>query len=154
MRVFNETKTVELTEYDLNKGYLKADRITTHIPEVHEITVEQKIQELTAKGIEVEEVNGIFYEVTERNEKGNFSGVRIKPTPAIPEEERHEEILVYVRYTEEDYPQLVEKYIREKYTLSAELAILRQRDVKTSEFDEYYAYAEKCKERAKVIIYG
>lgn len=54
----------------------------------------------------------------------------------------------------EKYPYLVEKYIREKYTLSAELAILRQRDVKTAEFDEYNAYAEQCKIRAKNEIYG
>lgn len=27
MRVFNENKTIELTEYDLEKGYLKADKL-------------------------------------------------------------------------------------------------------------------------------
>ena len=52
----------------------------------------------------------------------------------------------------EKYPVLVEKYIREKYTLSAELSILRQRDTKPKEFDEYNAYAEECKERAKTEL--
>ena len=57
----------------------------------------------------------------------------------------------------EQYPILVEQYIREKYSLSAELAILRQRDVKVAEFAEYDDYAELCKERAKAeikAIYG
>ena len=47
------------------------------------------------------------------------------------------------------YPLTVEKYIREKYTLSAELAILRQRDSKPEEFEEYNSYAESCKIIAK-----
>lgn len=47
------------------------------------------------------------------------------------------------------YPILVERYIREKYSLSAELAILRQRDTKAEEFAEYNSYAEECKVRAK-----
>lgn len=52
----------------------------------------------------------------------------------------------------EQYPILVEQYIREKYSLSAELAILRQRDVKIDEFNEYDVYAEFCKNRAKEEI--
>lgn len=47
------------------------------------------------------------------------------------------------------YPILVEQYIREKYSLSAELAILRQKDSKPEEFEEYNTYAEACKVRAK-----
>ena len=47
------------------------------------------------------------------------------------------------------YPILVEEYIREKYSISAELAILRQKDDKPGEFEEYNTYAEACKLRAK-----
>lgn len=47
------------------------------------------------------------------------------------------------------YPLLVEKYIREKYSISAEFSILRQKDDKPEEFNEYYIYAESCKVRAK-----
>ena len=53
----------------------------------------------------------------------------------------------------EQYPILVEQYIREKYSLSDELAILRQRDTKPSEFIEYDIYAETCKTRAKEQIF-
>ena len=51
-----------------------------------------------------------------------------------------------------EYSTLVERYIREKYSLSAELAILRQRDSKPEEFAEYNAYAEDCKARAKASV--
>lgn len=47
------------------------------------------------------------------------------------------------------YDELVNIKIREKYSLSQELAILRQRDSKPSEYQEYYAYCEKCKSEAK-----
>ena len=35
--------------------------------------------------------------------------------------------------------------IREKYSLDDELAILRQRDTKPQEFEEYNSYVEKIK---------
>ena len=35
--------------------------------------------------------------------------------------------------------------IRKKYTIDQELAILRQRDTKPEEFEEYNAYVEECK---------
>ena len=47
------------------------------------------------------------------------------------------------------YEQKVEDYIREKYTVSDELAILRQRDTKPEEYAEYYAYCEECKAKSK-----
>lgn len=54
----------------------------------------------------------------------------------------------------QDYGELVESLIRRKYSLSAELAILRQRGSKPEEFDEYNAYAEQCKAEAKNILGG
>ena len=51
-----------------------------------------------------------------------------------------------------NYGELVDRYIREKYSLSAELSILRQRDTKPEEFAEYNAYAEQCKAKAKEIL--
>lgn len=47
------------------------------------------------------------------------------------------------------YAQLVENKIRERYTVSDELAILRQRDEKVDEFNDYYAYCELCKSNAR-----
>jgi len=47
------------------------------------------------------------------------------------------------------YEERVEELIRERYTISEEFAILRQRDTKAEEFAEYFAYCEDCKARAK-----
>jgi|GEM_PF-6438166 len=51
-----------------------------------------------------------------------------------------------------DYPQLVENKIRTRYSVSAELAILRQRDTKPEEFAEYNAFCESCKAEAKTEL--
>lgn len=55
---------------------------------------------------------------------------------------------------ENDYMEYVDRLIRRKYSVSAELAILRQRDSKPEEFAEYNAYADECKARAKREFYG
>lgn len=47
------------------------------------------------------------------------------------------------------YEERVEQLIRERYSLGAELAIQRQRETKADEFNEYYAYCEECKIKAK-----
>jgi hypothetical protein len=49
----------------------------------------------------------------------------------------------------EEYANLVEQKVREKYSVSAELAILRQRDTKQKEFEAYNTYVEQCKAQAK-----
>lgn len=51
-----------------------------------------------------------------------------------------------------DYGETVNGLIRRKYTLSEELAILRQRDTKAEEFEAYNAYAESCKGEARLLI--
>lgn len=50
------------------------------------------------------------------------------------------------------YEEKVEMLIRQRYSISAEFAILRQRDTKPEEFAEYNAYAEECKIEAKRIL--
>lgn len=47
------------------------------------------------------------------------------------------------------YNEKVVSLIREKYSLDEELAIQRQRDSKPQEFNEYYAYCEACKQKAR-----
>ena len=47
------------------------------------------------------------------------------------------------------YEERVVELIRLRYDVNAELAILRQRDVKVEEFNEYNAYCEECKLQAK-----
>ena len=50
------------------------------------------------------------------------------------------------------YKDLIVEKIREKYSLNEELAILRQRDTKPSEFEEYHAYVEECKAAVKAEL--
>lgn len=52
------------------------------------------------------------------------------------------------------YGALIEQQIRLKYSLSAELAILRQRDTKPDEYEAYNAYAEQCKQEVKAMLGG
>lgn len=146
MRVFNENKTIELASYDLEKGYLKNDKLFI----AHH------------KAVEAVEEQGHYETIAEYPNGGKDVEwiVDVEAVEAKEAYDEYEDIQVFISYTAEElekrkaekYPVLVERFIREKYTLSAELAILRQRDVKTAEFDEYNAYAESCKERAKAEI--
>lgn len=47
------------------------------------------------------------------------------------------------------YEDKVDSLIRGRYSLSEELGILRQKDVKKAEYDAYFAYCEQCKTEAK-----
>lgn len=49
----------------------------------------------------------------------------------------------------EAYESEIVRRIRERYSLNQELAILRQRDTKPEEFEEYNAFVEKCKSDVK-----
>ena len=51
------------------------------------------------------------------------------------------------------YGARVSELIRERYSLDAELAILRQRDEKPDEYQAYFAFCEECKARARKEIY-
>ena len=50
------------------------------------------------------------------------------------------------------YEEIVSTLIREKYSIDDELAIQRQRDNKVEEFEQYYAFCEQCKSKAKEIV--
>ena len=54
--------------------------------------------------------------------------------------------------TQAAYENAVNALIREKYTLSQELAILRQRDTKPEEYAAYNEYCEDCKAKAKATL--
>ena len=56
--------------------------------------------------------------------------------------------------TDKVYGQEVNKRIRKRYTVTDEIAILRQRDEKPDEFAEYNAFVEECKQEAKAEVYG
>lgn len=47
------------------------------------------------------------------------------------------------------YEEKVVELIRERYSIDDEFAILRQRDTKKAEFEEYFEFCEQCKLIAK-----
>ena len=49
----------------------------------------------------------------------------------------------------EEYEHKIVALIRKKYNVNQELAILRQRDTKPLEYQEYYDYVEQCKKQVK-----
>ena len=49
----------------------------------------------------------------------------------------------------DEYENKVVALIRQKYNINQELAILRQRDTKPLEYQEYYDYVEQCKKQVK-----
>lgn len=57
-------------------------------------------------------------------------------------------------YTEEQYAERVEALIAEKYSTGRELALLRQKETKPEEWEEYNAFAEACKVRAREELKG
>ena len=72
-KVYNESKTEILTEFDLEKGYLTSDVITTHYPAVQA----------------VEEVG--HYETVCEYENGGKDVEYIIDTPAVQAVEEHDE---------------------------------------------------------------
>lgn len=63
-------------------------------------------------------------------------------------------IKLAIKFGKQDklYPALVEELIRQRYNISQELAINRQRDTKPTQFEEYNSYCEECKATAKRIL--
>lgn len=57
-----------------------------------------------------------------------------------------------VTIDETAYKAAVERFIRERYSVADELALLRQRDSKPQEFAAYNEFAEQCKATAKAEI--
>ena len=169
MKVYNENKTEILEIYDLELGYLKADKILKEsheaVSEVPAITVEMKVAVITANGGKVEEISGKQYKVIEEFSNGGKTVEEIKETPAIPAKDaydEYEDIKVYIPYTTEElaerkqqkYENRVVELLRKKYSLNQELAILRQRNEKPEEYQAYHDYAEECKLQAKQEILG
>ena len=50
----------------------------------------------------------------------------------------------------DEYENKIVALIRQKYNVNQELAILRQRDTKPLEYQEYYDYVEQCKAEVKL----
>ena len=110
MRVFNEDKTQELKEYDLNKGHLKLDKLfIRHHEAVEEIKEQwhyETIAEYPNGGKDVSKVIDVPYQA---------------PQEAFDE---YEDIYVYIPYTDEEL---------EKLNKPSELEILKREQEVTAQ---------------------
>lgn len=138
MKIYNETKTEIIENPDLKLGRLKDDRILVDV-----IPAQEEIKEV------------YHYEYVEY-ENGGRDRIKIIDTPyqpKKPQEEIYEDIQVYIPYSQKELMLKQEdeivKLIRKRYSINQELAILRQRDAKPLEYQEYYDYVEQCKEQVK-----
>jgi hypothetical protein len=87
MKVYNQDKNQILEEYDLTKGYLKEDTITTHYEEVKGVEEQwhyETIREYANGGKDVRKV------------------IDVAGVPYSPAKDEIENIYVYVPYTEEE----------------------------------------------------
>lgn len=113
MRVFNESKTLELANYDLEKGYLKSDKLFVKhhdaVPVVNEVGHYETIKEYPNGGRDVAWV------------------VDVERVEAKAAYDEYEDIKVYVPYTEKELAE------REISTLKAKLAATDYKAIKYAE---------------------
>ena len=148
MRIFDKTKTIELTEYDLEKGYLKPDVLETNIPEqtaIEEVFHYEVIREYPNGGRTMEKV------------------VDVEGRPYIPAHVETEEIQIYVPYTERELEIILAN--REIYELKQKLNATDYQAIKYAEGvlseDEYsgtkaqrQAWRDRINELERLVLKG
>lgn len=137
----------------MEEGYIEYNKIYAHADESGKVT------DIYSEAFKTPEENDVCIDATNTDRHGaqryqvydergiaNYAIVN----GALVERDKSAE-LAEIKTTI-DYPQLVENKIRTKYSVSAELAILRQRDTKSEEFAAYNAFCELCKVEAKTEL--
>ena len=66
----------------------------------------------------------------------------------LAQKNREKEAKAYEAYRS----QLIEKLIEKRYSPKQEIAIIRQKDTKPAEYQEYYDYVEQCKADVNAIL--
>lgn len=99
---------------------------------------------------ELQDAGDSSYTIKKTDEEGNTTE-DVSPVKMKKIIQRWE----YVKDERPDYSDLIVGYIREKYSINDELAIQRQCDnseEKKAEFDEYNAFCDACKVKAKEVL--
>ena len=137
----------------MEEGYIEYNKIYAHADESGKVTdiYSEAFKTPAENDVCIDETNtdrhgAQRYQVYDERGIANYAIVN----GALVERDKSAE-LARIKTTI-DYPQLVENKIRTRYSMSAELAILRQRDTKPEEFAEYNAFCEQCKAQAKTEL--
>lgn len=119
MRIFDITKTIELTNPDLVTGKLIADKLLlAHheaVEAVYEKTVEQIAEKIVLEGGKVIEVNNKKYKVLQEYANGGRVVQEIVAIPSSPAREAYddyEDIYVYIPYTAAELDEINKQNIR------------------------------------------
>lgn len=112
--------------------------------------MEKRFKETYPDGTDMWELTTDADHILHRIDSDNYSDIRRISVP-LGDIASWEELPLTALppYTEAQYDAAVSALIRARYSLDAELAILRQRDTKPSEFAAYNAFAEQCKAQAR-----
>ena len=112
--------------------------------------MEKRFKETYPDGTDMWELTTDADHILHRIDSDNYSDIRRISVP-LGDIASWEELPLTALppYTEAQYDAAVSALIRARYSLDAELAILRQRDTKPGEFAAYNTYVEDCKTKAK-----
>lgn len=112
--------------------------------------MEKRFKETYPDGTDMWELTTDADHILHRIDSDNYSDIRRISVP-LGDIASWEELPLTALppYTEAQYDAAVSALIRARYSLDAELAILRQRDTKPSEFAAYNDFAEQCKAEAR-----
>ena len=142
MKIYDKDKKNIIANADLNKGYLKNDKLFVKHHEA------------------IPAIEGQGHRETIREYPNGSKDVQwvwdIKPVPAVEAYDEYEDIQVFIPYTDEDkqrlYKQRIVEKIRLKYDVNDEIALTNDKDSKPQEYAEYQAYRASCKAEAKAEL--
>lgn len=142
MKIYDKDKKNIIENADLNKGYLKNDKIFVKRHEA------------------IPAIAGQGHRETIREYPNGSKDVQwvwdIEPVPAVAAYNEYEDIQVFIPYTDEDkqrlYKQRIVEKIRLKYDVNDEIALTNDKDSKPQEYAEYQAYRALCKAEAKAEL--
>lgn len=136
MKIYDETKTKEITEYDAALGHLTQDKLFVKSHSATPAnTVAQQVQVLTANGIEVVDgknpdgsANGEKYKVLATYPNGGKDVEQIVEIPAVEAWDEYEDIYVFTPYTEAELAtRAAQEEIHEakKYLMETDYIVLK-----------------------------
>ena len=79
------------------------------------------------------------------SESDNYRPIKILEKVSLPKNFYHYKVEFVMKYNKAN----IERLIRRKYTVSDELAILRQKEEKPNEYQEYFDFVEDIKAKLK-----
>lgn len=133
---------IETEQINYNKIYARVDEQSIVIRIFSEAFEQPTEQDICINEVNTDRHGANNYQVYDDNGIPNYAIVNGR---LVKRDKTSDVRLIQIN----SYPSLVDSKIRQRYSMSDELAILRQRDIKPDEFAEYNFYCEQCKLNAR-----